>query len=133
MRPKTIVYFERIILGLLLLGALESYLAWDRALARSSSLDHNSALAVNLIIQIFVFVLSATLILLVSRRRSKIAMWVLIAWFALYLALFVSDIIRGVQLETHDIITLAALIGQVVSYGLLFTPSARRWMGREAG
>ena len=131
MRPKTIVYFERIIFGTILLGVLDGYLHWDRALARSSSLDHNSALAVNLIIQIFNFVLAATLTLLVSRRRSKIAMWVSIAWFALYLALFVSDIILGVQFKTDDIITLAVLVGQGVAYGLLFTPSARRWMNRE--
>jgi hypothetical protein len=132
-RPKTIVFFERIIFGTLLLGGLEGYLGWGRALARSSSLDQNSALAVNLIIQIFSFVIGATLTLLVSCRRSKVAMWVSIALFALYLALFVSDIILAVQLETADIITitLVVLVGQGVAYGLLFTPSARRWMSRK--
>ena len=63
-----------------------------------------------------------------SRRRSKIAMWILIALGALDLSLTALGIIQAVS----DIIWAALeSIGQVVAYGLLFTPSARRWMRRE--
>ena len=61
-----------------------------------------------------------------SRRRSKIAMWILIALGALDLSLTALGIIQAVS----DIIWAALeSIGQ--AYGLLFTPSARRWMRRE--
>jgi hypothetical protein len=69
-------------------------------------------------------VLFATLTLLVSRRRSKIAKWISIALFVLGTALFVFDItIRGL-LDTFWLAVLVSVC-QVVAYGLLFTPSAR--------
>jgi hypothetical protein len=132
-RPKIIVYFEWIIFGTLLLGALQNYLAWDEVIAQAAPLDRNTAAAIMFTVMIFTYVLVGTLTLLVSRRRSKIAMWVSIALFALGLALFVLDIIRGLQVGTVTTFTLGVLqsIGQLVAYGLLFTPSARRWMSRE--
>ena len=135
MRPKTIVCFEWIIFGTLLLGAIQSYFrlpgalrsAWFRAIAYGAI-----ALGVpqdrNLVAAIFIFlilisVLVVTLTLLVSRRRSKTAMWVSIAIFVLgLLPIFVLTINRG---------ELIQIIGQLVAYALLFTPSARRWMNRE--
>jgi hypothetical protein len=140
-RPKTIVYFERIIFGVLL---LQNYLSWDQiigalaedatdhntivALAEESATDRNTIVAGVITLSIFDLVLVGTLTLLVSRRRSKIAMWILIALGALDLSLAALGIIQGVS----DIIWAALeSIGQVVAYGLLFTPSARRWMNRK--
>jgi hypothetical protein len=123
-RPKTIVYFEWIMFGVLLLVALQWYLIWSGLFVD----QHKGGRAAFITAQLFKFVLIATLTLLVSRRRSKIAMWVLIAWFALGLVLALA---AHITFGTVDIINLAPLIGQVVAYGLLFTPSARRWMNRE--
>jgi putative flippase GtrA len=84
-----------------------------------------------IIILIFTFVLNGTLTLLVSRRRSKIAMWVSIALFALGLSVFlVQSTINGL-LGLDGILSALQSICQGVAYGLLFTPSARRWMRRE--
>jgi hypothetical protein len=131
-RPKTVVYFEWIIFGTLLLEVLQTYLSWDQAIAITATMYGNSAVAVNLIAQIFSFVLFATLTLLVSRRRSKIAMWVSIALFALGLAVFVVGNIRALLLESVTfMLAVLQCIGQFVAYALLFTPSARRWMNRE--
>ena len=133
---RTIVYFEWIIFGTLLLSALQSYLGWDRAIVQAAPSHRDLAVAI-IIMLIFEFVLPGTLTLLVSRRRSKIAMWVLIAWFALGLVStdditrFLFSTVLRLRLETTDIIAVALLIGQVVAVGLLFTPSARRWMRRE--
>jgi hypothetical protein len=77
-------------------------------------------------------VLVATLTLLISRRRSKIAMWVSIAVFALGLfAVFVQSTTNGAWVGSDIILQALENIAQVVGYGLLFTPSARRWMRRE--
>jgi hypothetical protein len=131
MRPKTIVYFEWIIFGTLLLSGLQVYLSWDEVLPAA----RNSYLAT----QIGSFVVIGTLTLLVSRRRSKIAMWVCIA-------LLVLDLLNihlfAIGLHTRESLQLglqpgptvrilAVLIGQGVAYSLLFTPSARRWLRRE--
>jgi heme A synthase len=129
-RPKTIVYFERIIFGTLLLGVLQSVLGWNRVIAAAPAADRNSAVAFTLAILIFTFVLIGTLTLLVSRRRSKIAMWISIALFVLGLPSFVQTVIRGVLFASNIIAVLQA-IAQGVAYGLLFTPSARRWMSRK--
>jgi len=140
-RPKTIVYFERIIFGVLL---LQNYLSWDQiigalaedatdrntivALAEDAATDRNTIVAGVITLSIFNFVLVGTLTLLVSRRRSKIAMWILIALGALDLSLTALGIIQAVS----DIIWAALeSIGQVAAVALLFTPSARRWMRRE--
>jgi hypothetical protein len=129
-RPRAIVYFERIIFGTLLLGVLQSYLGWNRVIAAAPAADGNSAVAFTLIILTFTFVLIGTLTLLVSRRRSKIAMWISIALFVLGLPSFVQTVIRGVLFASNLIAVLQA-IAQGVAYGLLFTPSARRWMSRK--
>jgi hypothetical protein len=130
-RPKTIVYFERIIFGTLLLSALQIYLGWDLALVEAA--PSHPDLAVSMIeILITEFVLPGTLTLLVSCRRSKIAMWVLIVWFALNIWSVAPLIIGGRLLTSQQIIrTALKIIGQVAACSLLFTPSARRWINRE--
>jgi putative flippase GtrA len=124
-RPKTIVYFEWIIFGTILLNALHVYLSWD---AQAAAAYPDATLAI-IIILIFTFVLNGTLTLLVSRRRSKVAMWVLIALFALSVPFVVVQWTR--QPLGSDIITPVHVIGVLVAYRLLFTPSARRWMSRK--
>jgi hypothetical protein len=123
-RPKTIVYFEWIIFGTLLLAALQIYLSWDRVIAQAATPNQNSVFVISMI---FGFVLVGTLTLLVSRRRSKIAMWVSIANFAIGLS---GSFVQG-QLGSDNIMTALVIMVQVVAYGLLFTPSARRWMNQE--
>jgi|SRR5215471_4008254 len=133
-RPKSIVYFEWIIFGTLLVGVLQVYLIWDQAIARAiaenAPLDRNTAVALILTVEIFNNVLVGTLTLLVSRRRSKIAMWVSIALFAVSHSVWFIDPPMD-WLGSETILSALQTVGQVVAYGLLFTPSARRWMRRE--
>ena len=74
--------------------------------------------------------MSVALTLLVSRRRNKSAMWVFIALFVLALLLFVPQILTGPRFRS-EILGVVGFIGEGVAFGLLFTPSARRWMRRE--
>jgi hypothetical protein len=130
-RPKTIVYFDWIIFGTLLLGILDSYLSWDAIVWAARSNRNNPPVAFALTILIFSFVLVGALTLLVSRRRSKIATWVLIALAALVLSHTVFGTFQARRLLASDIIPVLQGIAQVLAYSLLFTPSARRWMRRE--
>jgi hypothetical protein len=122
-RPKTIVYFERIVFGTLLFSALQIYLNWGRIIAQAT--PPNQSLFIGSLI--FGFVLVGTLTLLVSRRRSKIAMWVSIANLAIGLSV---PFVQG-QLGSITIMAGLASALQVAAYGLLFNPSARRWMNRD--
>ena len=132
MRPKTIVYFEWIILATLLFNTVRSYLDWDRAIGRQNVAD--VLYYVSLTIVIGSFVLFGVLTLLVSRRRSKIAMWVSIGLFAISFAVFVLDTVLDIiraQLPSDHMMRALEHISQAVAFALLFTPSARRWMRRE--
>jgi hypothetical protein len=128
-RPKTIVYFEWIIFGALLLGILEKYLGWDAIVWAARTNNNCAPVVFTLGILIFSFALNGTLTLLVSRRRRKIAMWVLIALCALSVpSTLVAWTRRPVE---SDIMSGAQFVSILVAYVLLFTPSARRWMNRE--
>jgi hypothetical protein len=133
-RPKTIVYFERIIFGTLLLSALHAYLSWDQVWHRAQFAT-DPDLIVAILLWIFLLALLVTLILLVSRRRSKVAMWILIAWVVFgFLYSAVQAIWYGVLLKSEfSLLSIVVLqgIGKGVAVALLFTPSARRWMRRE--
>ncbi|MGK6354437.1 hypothetical protein ACMGDH_04330 [Sphingomonas sp. DT-207] len=123
-RPQTIIYFEWIIFATLLLGFVQSYLAWDHTIAVTGASPASLKLS-----QIFTAAIIATLTLLVSRRRSKIAMWVSIAMFALGLPVFISFFASGL-VGGSGVISAVQVAGQLVAYGLLFTASARRWMNK---
>ena len=138
-RPKTIIYFEWIILGTLLLNTLRSYLDWDRIIGQALAKDApiRTLLALYyfpLTIIIGSLLLFGVLTLLVSRRRSKIAMWVSIGLFAISFAVFVLDIVDDfirARLPSEHMMRVLEHISQAAAYALLFTPSARRWMNRE--
>lgn len=123
MRPVTIVNFERIILATLALGAVQTWLGWDRLAALSS-------VPRLIVTDIFSFGLVILLTLLVSRRRSKVAMWISIVLFVLGLPVIVLLAVKG-EMVGSALISIVQTIGQFVAYGLLFTPSARRWMNKE--
>jgi peptidoglycan/LPS O-acetylase OafA/YrhL len=134
MRPKTIVYFEGIMFGSILIGILENYLDWDGTVQAAQSISNNLPVAFTLTILIFSFVVAGALTLLVSRRRSKVAMWVLIALYAFNILVSFDDFIQSITgglLRLDFIIPALQNIGEGVAYALLFTPSARRWMRRE--
>jgi hypothetical protein len=68
-RPKTIIYFERIIFGTLLLAVLRGWLTWDQGVGReATTLGRSSsfAAAFTLASLTLILVLFGTLTLLVS-------------------------------------------------------------------
>jgi len=136
-RPKAIVYFEWIMFGVLLHSAIRAYL-YDpeiRQIATDPVFDLVTfEVLVAFLLAFLIFPL--TLTLLVSRRRSKIAMWILIAWVVLGLSLFLVRLVQSIGgLLGSDIVRVIGavlqFIGEGAVVGLLFTPSARRWIRRE--
>jgi hypothetical protein len=129
MRPRSVVNFERIIFGTLALGLIQSYLAWDKTVAIAGATQSNP-IAFVIGIQVASFALITTLTLLVSRRRSKIAMWISIAMLLLGLPMFFTFASKGLLFGSHLISTIQ-VVGQSIAFALLFTKSARLWMNRS--
>lgn len=121
MRPKTIIYFEWIIFATLMLGFVQTYLGWKELVAVSGS---TASLKLT---QLFTVAVIVTLTLLVSRRRSKVAMWLSIVMFALGLPMVFWVYANG-PIIGSPLISGTQIAAQFVAYSLLFTASARRWM-----
>ena len=119
MRPLSITSFERLSFAAIALGLVKAFILRNLA-AAIGPLFYGT--------QLFSLVLFVALTLLVSRRRSKVAMWILIVLFVINLP-FPFDtasmlIIKG----PLRWLTVAQLLVQAIGLGLLFTPSARLWM-----
>jgi len=123
MRPHTVATFERIVFVTLILGLLQSYLAWDRATRMAS-------IVFLLTVQIFTFGWIGGLTLLVARRRSNVSQWILIVMFAIGLQPFVRMIAQGTTLGSIWISVLQT-VGQLFACGLLLTASARSWLSES--
>jgi hypothetical protein len=124
MRPESIVWFERLYLGSLLIGLVQAVVEWEDSIREVPP-------AVVLAIDAFVFGLGITLTLLVSRKRSNVAKWVNVLLFALYLPL----LLYAVVTEPSNVWTPVGFVEtsmQATGLGLLFTASARAWLTSKA-
>ncbi|MDB5679836.1 hypothetical protein [Sphingomonas bacterium] len=129
MRPRSIIWFERLIFVTLILGMFSTILNWDSIVARTA-LTESRPVAFVLIVQTLTFAMIIGLTLLTSRRRSRIAMWVSIVLTALGLPVSILMLVHN-QFVGSVIIPAIQMLTQFVAFGLLFTPNARAWMRRK--
>lgn len=120
MRPKNIIMFERLVLASLALGPIQTLIGWQQLMALGS---------IQFVLGIQAFTIGVILLLtfLVSRRRSKVAMWILIVMFVLGVPMIIKMFTDGV-LVGASLITLAQTLAQLLGIILLFTPASRSWM-----
>lgn len=123
-RPLSIVRFELITIGSLSLGGVQMWLGWNSLQRAHQPLDRMLTI---LLISVITMV---TLVLFVSRARSRIAMWVLVGMFVLGLPFFFETMLKG-QFFGSSVIGLVQTVAQGFALTLLFTPSARAWFRRE--
>lgn len=121
LRPDSIVWFERIIIGTLLLGIVYSWLVRPQLVSQVSPVF---ALAVQAMVLIFMLGLT----LLISHRRSRVAKWISIALFVGGLPMFFN---QGLPAGVLGAVSIIQLLAQLFAYSLLFTPSAKRWFKRD--
>ena len=122
-RPAGIIWFERIMFGTLALGAIQSWLLWP-------SITSVAGPAFLLTVEAGVLAFFAGLTLLVSRRRSNIAKWILIALAVVGFPFTVTHYLQGRYLGV-PLIGLIQSVGQLLAYGLLFTDQSRKWLRRD--
>jgi hypothetical protein len=75
--------------------------------------------------------LYVTLILLVSRRRSRVALWVLLALTLTGMLPFVGIVQNGID-SAWALLELVLGLAQILALLMLFTPSARAWLRGDA-
>ena len=117
-KPNHIKYFERAWLISLAIGVVISALS-------SQGMGITAAL-----MQTIVFVILLINILLISRKRSNIAKWVLIVMFVLGLPMYVPLLSILLSAGFVGVLSLLQLTVQLVGFYFLFTHQSRQWFSR---
>jgi hypothetical protein len=120
MRPGTILAFELLYLASLASAVFRVAIAWSRTSAEGP-------IHMILAVLFFSLVLNLALVLFVSRRRSRVAKWILVALFLFGLTSYLRFLETGVRSFDDWAETGLGLV-QALGIGLLFTPSARAWL-----
>ena len=122
--PNTIKYFEWCWFASLALGVISTALAYQKLAALGAGLTSIAGGVVGLL-------LSLILVLLVSRRRSKFAKWVLIILFVIGLAAYVPQVSTLAALGFVAILSAVQLLLQCIGLYFLFTTEGREWIKRK--
>lgn len=125
MRPKAVVTFERLYLLTLAIGAVHTARLWP-------ALTANTAPGTLLVIQLVTFGLTVLLVLLTSRRRSRIAAIILLATFLIGLPVALGQLGALVRDGISAVILVLQLLLQTVALIMLVTPSSRAWLWSDA-
>jgi len=129
MRPKTILAFEGLMIGTLILGLVQLTLIWNRQMLQMSAITKHPAAAMLSVVG-FMTALMLTLTLLVSRRRSRVAAGILIALFVIGIPSYVRMLLNGAAFG-YTGLSAIQIVGQFVAYALLFAPPSRAWFRRR--
>lgn len=126
MRPTTIVWFEGLFLGSIAAGLMRAVLTWEESVAISSP---------GFVLWIYGFVMGLLFLLyfLITRRRSKVAKWVLTIFYVVGSLMALPGQIAGLRggLDFDLLFGLGMALVQGAATGLLFTPSARAWFAAK--
>ena len=133
MRPASIVNFERLYLGAIALGLINTFLSWDRSLAllRAQPVVQFGpgfligtafiGLAIQLLLWFFI-----------ARRASVVAKWILVVLVAIGLLALAAQMARNPMIgSVTGIIGLITYVLQIGAVWMLFRPDARSWLGER--
>lgn len=125
MRPRNIVNFERLMLASVALWIVNGAIVWAQLAA--AGVPIGGRFLVSFLVEIGIIV---GLTLLISRRRSRIALWITVVLFVIGVPTTTKTIIHTIMYPTGMVMVLQAIC-QGAGLVLLFTPSGRRWMSRK--
>jgi hypothetical protein len=129
MRPRSIIWFERIMLAALAVGLAGTILCWAPITA-SLKAGGETTPAVRILGNIALdYVLVAGLTLLASRRRSWIAIWFAAGIVVPSMPFDIGPIPGGLPGRPPVIVWLP-IAAQLFALALAFTPGAQRWLWR---
>jgi len=121
MRPASIERFEALYFTSLAIGVLSAAVSWQTSVSIASP-------AFVITVQIATFAILLSLILLISRRRSDIARWMLAILFVLGAIVYIPA--AGSILDSSPVLVVLSafqLIFQAIALYYVFSPAARVW------
>lgn len=128
MRPKSVKLFEVLYLVSLGIGLVNTSLGWENLTQKAGVGSLLSVLAGT-------FLITVVLVLLISRKGSNVARWVLVVMFALGAIPYITSL-AGMFAQNPIIAFLAAVqvTLQVIALCLVFRPDTKPWFIKaEAG
>lgn len=136
-RPASIILFERLWIAALILAAVNMVIAWPLTLAYYRAIGLFVGLGVEprlglALIDAVSLLMPLAVLLLVSRRGSRIASWVALllgAWALVVVSRMMGE--RGMAPGSRGMLAVICLLLQVAGAGMLLRPDARAWMKGE--
>lgn len=126
MRPKSVIQAERVYLLATAILLATSIMAWDELSAAYGQGLTSSITA-------FMVGLFLLLILLTTRRGSRVALWLLVAVTAIGAVSLAAQIASGaLAIGTLGVLNALQVVLTVVGAVLLFRPNARAWFAGRA-
>ena len=132
MRPKSIELFEKVYLGAIALGLVNTFLSWSQVNAMLADPRMQSAGVGNgtLVFGVVVGVLIPILLwYFIARRASNVAKWIYVVLTALGVFSFLSSLANPLVPKGLTMIVGAlSVLLQVYGAWLLFRPDAAAWL-----
>lgn len=120
MRPKTVIWFEWIFLITLFLPIVV------RALG-GGALNQNNLPIMVFLLPIALLILKVTLVFLVSRKRNRAALWILVILTSLAILTAIYAVLKvGLMVELLKLLIIPSI--QVLALVLLFLPVSQQWI-----
>ncbi|MHA6318606.1 hypothetical protein ACXYN8_13205 [Altererythrobacter sp. CAU 1778] len=133
MRPQSIKMFDYLFLGSLVLGALNFFLTFDDTMAQlqADPAVASAGLGSGFAVTVFAIGMAVSLLLwfLVSRVRSKIAMWILIALTVIGLIMLPGSLATLPTLSVVTSLVITAM--QLAALYYLFRPDAKAYLDKK--
>lgn len=128
--PKSIHLFGRLYLASIALYVVSTVIDWSALVAASDRIPGAQGTGVAIAAAIVAIVALAQLLLwfAVVRRRSTLAKWLAVLFFALNLWGVLGRVELASQGSVAAVVSLASIVVQGVAIALLFFPESTRWL-----
>ena len=134
MRPKSIELFEKVYLGSIVIGLINTALSWSQvnALMNDPRVQATGMGTGTLVLGVIVGILIPLLLwYFIARRASNVAKWIYVVLTALGLLSLLNSLAVNVSLAPKDLTLIVATVSvlfQVYGAWLLFKPDAVAWL-----
>lgn len=135
-KPDSIIWFDRLFLGSMVLGALNFIFGWNALSAKITASPEFAATGFGtgfiLVSAVIGMIINLIFWYFVSARGSKVAKWILTVFFAIGLLSIVNNLNnplgpQGIQL----VVTLIITVAQGAAIYMLFRPDSAAWFSRK--
>ncbi|MGY2736028.1 hypothetical protein [Sphingomonas sp. UYP23] len=138
-RPASITLFERCYLGAVVVGLVNSAMAWNDTMARiaeqPAAAQLGSAFGQSMLIGVTVLSIVISLLLwyFTARQASVVTKWIITGFFGIGALSFVLAAVKGTMPQgVGGILAVLAWVLNAVAVFALFKPASKVWFGETA-